>query len=366
MGKRVKGSRNQPKVEFSSILKALVDQENPFPPKYLQHLADLTSEKTEQLTGIWKDIPASRRLSMLEDLEEMQEDDTRLLFSEVATLALQDEEPGARARAISMLWDTGSEELIPVYTRLSLHDPAIEVRAAATWGLGMYIYLGELEELNAELKPIEDHLLAIANGADDTLVRRRAVESLGFSSRDEVPALIEAAYTMEDPDWISSALFAMGRSFDAARYETHVRRMLNHPKFNVQLEAVRASGELVLESTRRSLMDLFEQEVIDPDIRDAAIWALSQIGGEQVEETLEGLLEKAENDDDEEFILNAIDNLSLTEQVNKMDLLDIDLEDEELLGNVVDLEADSSDDDEGEDDEESDDEEDDGEPSSKA
>ena len=91
----------------------------------------------------------------------------------------------------------------------------------------------------------------------------------------------------------------MGRSFDADRYETHVRRMLNHPKFNVQLEAVRASGELVLEFTRRSLMDLFEQEVLDPDIRDAAIWALSQIGGEQVEETLEGLLEKAENDDDE-------------------------------------------------------------------
>ena len=143
--------------------------------------------------------------------------------------------------------------------------------------------------------------------------------------------------------------------------------MLNHPKFNVQLEAVRASGELVLESTRRSLMDLFEQEALDPDIRDAAIWALSQIGGEQVEETLEGLLEKAENDDDEEFILNAIDNLSLTEQVNKMDLLDIDLEDEEMFGNVVDLEADSSDDDEGDDDdEESDDEEDDGESSSKA
>ncbi len=365
MGKRVKGSRSHPKVEFASILKALVDEEHPFPPKYLQHLSDLTTEKAQQLAGIWKDIPASRRLSMLEDLEEMQEDDTRLLFSDVALLALQDEEPSARARAISMLWDTGSEELIPFYTRLSLHDPAVEVRAAATWGLGMYIYLGELEELNAELKPIEDHLIAVANGADDALVRRRAIESLGFSSRDEVPALIEAAYNMDDPDWISSALFAMGRSYDAARYETHVRRMLNHPKFNVQLEAVRACGELTLESSRRSLLDLFEEEALDPDIRDAAIWALSQIGGEQVEETLEDLLEKAENDDDEEFILNALDNLSLTEQVNKMDLMDIDLEDEEMFGNVVDLEADSSDD-EDEDDEESDDEEDDGESSNKA
>ncbi len=363
MGKRVKGSRNHPKVEFSSILNALVDEERPFPPKYLQHLSDLTPEKAEQLAGIWKDIPASRRLSMLEDLEEMQEEDTRLLFNDVALLALQDEEPSARARAISMLWDTGSEGLIPVYTRLSLHDPAVEVRAAATWGLGMYIYLGELEELNAELKPIEDHLIAVANGADDALVRRRAIESLGFSSRDEVPALIEAAYNMDDPDWISSALFAMGRSYDATRYETHVRRMLNHPKFNVQLEAVRACGELTLESSRRSLLDLFEEEALDPDIRDAAIWALSQIGGEQVEETLEDLLEKAENDEDEEFILNALDNLSLTEQVNKMDLMDIDLEDEELFGNVVDLEAESSDD---EDDEESDDEEDDGESSDKA
>ncbi len=351
MGKRVKGSRSHQKVEFSSILNALVDEEHPFPPKYLQHLSDITPEQFTQLRGIWKDIPASRRLSLLEDLEEMQEDDTRLLFSDVALLALQDEEPGARARAISMLWDTGSEELIPVYMRLSLHDPAAEVRAAAAWGLGMYIYLGELEELNAELKPIEDHLIAIASGSDEPLVRRRAIESMGFSSRDEVPALIEAAYNSDDPDWISSALFAMGRSYDAARYENHVKRMINHPKFNVQLEAVRAAGELTLESARRALLDLFEEEALDPDIRDVAIWSLSQIGGEQVEETLEDLLEKAENDEDEEFILNALDNLSLTEQVNKMDLMDIDLEDEDLMDNLVDLD-DDEDEEEDEDDEE--------------
>jgi HEAT repeat protein len=343
MGKRVKGSRRTPKVEFDTILKALLDLENPFPPKYLHHLSDLSPEKSEQLAAIWPEIPVSRRLALLEDLEELQDADTRLWFEWIARLALKDEEPDARARGISMLWEAADEDLIPTYMDLGLHDPSVEVRAAATWGLGYFIYMGELEEMDAELKPIEDHLLAIASGSDEGLVRRRAVESLGFSSRSEVPALIESAFDSDDPDWISSALFAMGRSYDTARYENHVRRMLNHAKYNVQLEAVRAAGELSLDSARRGLFDLLEQEALDPDIRDAAIWSLSQIGGEQVDETLDALLEKAEDDEDEEFILNAIDNLSLTEQVtSQLEMFDFELDNEDELGQVIDLEDESS------------------------
>ncbi len=85
--------------------------------------------------------------------------------------------------------------------------------AAST--LGKFVYLGELEELHPKtLTAVEERLLKLATGKDETLVRRRALESLGFSSRGEVTALIEDACEQKDDDWLATALFAMGRSVD--------------------------------------------------------------------------------------------------------------------------------------------------------
>jgi len=97
-------------------------------------------------------------------------------------------------------------------------------------------------------------------------------------------------------------------------------------------------------------LDMLEDEGVDPDIRAAAIWSLSQIGGEQVRETLEELLDDAVDDDEEyELLQNALDNLELNDEINKqMDLFDIDLADKSHYTGVVDLEQDSLDDDEEE------------------
>jgi hypothetical protein len=59
------------------------------------------------------------------------------------------------------------------------------------------------------------------------------------------------------------------------------------------------------------------------------IWALSQIGGEGVRETLEGLQDKTDDPDVESLIEDALDNLSLTEDASLFELMDVDLEDEE-------------------------------------
>ena len=164
------------------------------------------------------------------------------------------------------------------------------------------------------------------------------------SNRSAFPAtrkcldLIQTAYDTNEADWLASALFAMGRSYDQ-RWEMDVKRMLRHPKANVLLEAVRASGELELESTRRSLLDLLEEEAQDAEIRYAVIWSLSQIGGEEVRETLEGLLDEFEDDEEIEWIENALENLVLTETGQSLNLLDIDLEEEAMLGKVIDLSA---------------------------
>ena len=73
-------------------------------------------------------------------------------------------------------------------------------------------------------------------------MRRRAIESLGFSGRPEVPDLIKTAYKQKDTDWVESALFAMGRSADQV-WQNDIISMFDHAKPSVQSEAIQAAGQ---------------------------------------------------------------------------------------------------------------------------
>jgi len=336
------------------MVAALLDDSVPFPPNYLRRFSDLEGAELDAVSEAWPRVTASRRLALMEDLEELAETDTLMMFDNFARGALTDSEPGVRARAITLLWEAEDPALIDAFLALLQNDPSGDVRGAAASALGKFVYLGELEELPADLLHlIEDRLIAVAGSGDDPLVRRSALESLGFSSREEVPALIISAYDTNDPEWLASALSAMGRSYDQS-YEPLVKRMLHHPKANVQLEAVRAAGELELDSTNPTLLDLLDEEAQDSELRYAVIWSLSQIGGEQVRETLENLLDETEDDEEAEWLENALDNLTLTETGQSMDLLDIDLSDKDMLGKVIDLSQMDEDEDEEDEEEEED------------
>ena len=63
-----------------------------------------------------------------------------------------------------------------------------------------------------------------------------------------------------------------------------------------------------LEKARRALINIIKEPSEDPEIRFAAIWSLSKIGGEGVRETLENLYENAD-EDEEEILEKALDNL---------------------------------------------------------
>jgi hypothetical protein len=158
-------------------------------------------------------------------------------------------------------------------------------------------------------------------------VRRRALESLGFSSRLEVPTLIESAYHREDPEWVASSLFAMGRSADDRWEDEVVSRLLSEDP-RIQLAAVQSAGELGLASARPVLLALLEDEE-DDSISEAAIWSLSQIGGEDARTYIENLLDLAEDDEQTEFLEQALENLAFTEDLERFDLLSFDGEEEE-------------------------------------
>lgn len=311
-------------ITIQQVVNALLDENNLFPPHYLRRFSDLEGPELAEVRRVWPQVTAQRRFLLLGDLEDLAEVDTLVSFDSLAQMALKDEDARVRAVAIRLLWESDDPRIAKELMALLEKDPSPDVRAAAATGLGTFVYQGELEELPADLHHrIEDRLLGVVQGQDEALVRRRALESLGFSGRSEVPGLIRKAYDSGDVDWMVSALFAMGRSADNA-WDADVKRMLRHPKAEVQFEAVRAAGELSIETSRRVLLDLLEEEAQDADIRAAAIWSLSQIGGEQVRETLETLLEETEDEEEAELLENALDNLSFTEDVGLYNMFDMD------------------------------------------
>ncbi|MGE5221358.1 MAG: HEAT repeat domain-containing protein [Omnitrophica WOR_2 bacterium] len=313
-------------IPFQELLDALLDENTPLHPRYLYRLADLSETDLARLEQTWPRVSTWRRRALMEDVEELGESDYLLSFEALARLAVEDPDSKVRMHSVHILWEYEEDDLIDLFLDLLSTDEDPLVRAAAATGLGTYVYLGEIEELDQQdLVNIENSLLRVANSTEAPIVRRRALESLGFSSRPEVPPLIEAAYSSQESDWLVSALFAMGRSADD-RWRPAVMDMVDHPNSTVRAESVRAAGELEIAEAGPLLLDMLEDE--DEDVRSAAIWSLSQLGGEGVRDALEILQEESEDDEEIDYIESALDNLSFTEEMQLYSL--IDLPDDEI------------------------------------
>jgi HEAT repeat protein len=312
-------------VPFLTVVDALLDENKPFPARYLHLFSYLEPVELNELNKAWPQISPPRKHTLLEDLEDLAKADTLTSFDDLARSLLDDADPQVRLRAIRLLWECEDTKLVPVYLDMMDNDDDVEVQAAVANILGQFMYLSELDKIPAELHhTIENQLLAATTSTKETLVRRRALESLGYSSREEVAPLIEAAYHAKNPDWKVSALLAMGRSCDD-RWRKQVLSQLRSPSEELHSEAIHAAGELELESARSVLLDLLDDEE-DPEVRPELIWALSRIGGEGVRLKLEKLLEIEEDDMEADFIEEALDALSFTEELGGFSLFDVDPE----------------------------------------
>lgn len=326
-------------IPFTKLIDALLDENIPFHPRYLNRLSDLNPEDAALLCEAWPKVSLRRRKALLEDLEEIHLADDLLCFEEVGRIAFKDMNPDVRVRAIRILREYEMVDLLPAFQAMAERDPDTDVRAEAAAALGMYIYMGEVEDISpAKLKRVEECLLSLLSNQEPVLVQRRALESMGFSSRNEVPGLIEKAYTSEDMDWVISSLYAMGRSANSHWYPK-VLKMLTHPHPGVRAEAAGAAGELEIKASRPALVDLLDDA--DFDVRMAAIWSLSQVGGKGVRKALERSLETTEDDEEADQIEKALDNLDFTEEMQDLAILDIS---EDGDGTSEDDYADSDDD----------------------
>ena len=308
---------------IQNLINALMDLDHQFPSRLLYQFSDLSSSEQKTLASCWSNVPLKRRQAFLQDLVSLAENDPVLMYEEVARIALDDEDSDVCISAIDLLFGSEDRHLIPVYLGLLADQTRSEaVRAAVANALGPYVYLGEIEKIKPEiLHEIEDTLLHTYYEDKSDLVKRRALEALGYSSREEVPALLRTAAAMRDDLWLESAMFAMGRSTDE-QWEGSVLENLEHENLAVRIQAVHAAGELALKKARRNLLRAIDM-VDDDDLRHEIIWALAQIGGEGVERKFDALLASAEDDEEAAFLEEAMEMLNFTEGSDDMELLSV-------------------------------------------
>lgn len=325
-------------ISIHDLIKALMDTEHPFPTKWLYHFSDLEPKDQRVLEAAWMSIPLRRRQTLLQDLVSFAEQDPVLMYEKVARVALEDSDPEVQCLAVDLLFEAEDKKLIPVFLKI-LRDPERDesVRAAVANALGPFVCLGEYGKLHPTvLKEIEDSLLDAFQNEKSNLIRRRALESLGYSSREEVPQLLRKAAVIDDEQWLESALFAMGRLADEEWADT-VLDNLDHENIAVRIQAVHAAGELMLKNARSYLLRSFE-EISDETLFQETVWALAKIGGEGVERKLNALLESSQDEDEAAFLEDALELLNFTEGESPMGLFSVNEDMGDLLSDDFDTE----------------------------
>jgi HEAT repeat protein len=331
MDDRIESIESPAEIPFQQLVEALLNAEQPFKARYLYRLSDLEQAELDLLAQAWPQVPEWRRQALLEDIQALGERDTLLSYEALALFALLDRNPKVRLPALLVLHEYENPRLIEIFIDLLLKDEDVSVRAAAAAALSRFVYLGELDELPERLfSRVEESLLAVhALEEEEELVRRMALEAIGYSSREDVDTLIEAAYASEERAWIISAMVAMGRSANE-RWAGQILESLGSRYPALRAEAARAAGEVELREALPQLVEMLD----DPDdsVVLAAIWALSQLGGTGIRKRLERMYRLAEDEETADFIEMALDNLAFNEGADAFELLDLpddDLDDDE-------------------------------------
>jgi len=317
-------------TEFERLLEQLTDVAMPDPSAtQICLLSGLPRGDVERVREVWEQIPLKRRRKVVRRMAELAEENIELNFDSIFRACLDDPDGEVRVVGVGGLWECESVDLVPPFVRLLEHDESPLVRAAAAEGLGRFLLLSELGEINAAVGMMAEQALlsAVHTPTEDREVRRRAIESLAYSSETGVEDIIEDAYHHADRKMRVSAIFAMGRSADI-RWRGIVGREVLSPDPEIRFEAVQACGELEHVGALPRLFELVDDD--DVEVRQAAIWAIGRIGGHEARRVLTRLLEHP----DEATSQVALEALELLQFQMEVDVPLFD-SDDELAGDFL-------------------------------
>ncbi len=276
-------------ANFSEKLQSLKQGKAPTAAT-LTFLSDLSSEDRATFREMWPGFDVQTRRRIVGLLTTLGEDNIELYFRPVFLVLLGDSDAAVRVSAIGGLVEDESKLLMGKLMDLLHADPEDAVREAAAIALGRFAYRAQCAKLGDDAPRLREALLRSAR-TEETDVRRRAIESLGYLNGDDtVQDLIMAAYKRGGRD-AESAVFAMGRNIDA-RWQQTIMDELESDIPAMRYEAARAAGEMTLEDALPMLVRMIDDD--DSEVRLASIWALGQIGGKPAAEVLTQILRSSE------------------------------------------------------------------------
>jgi len=299
-------------------------EESPFPSTLYYGLSGLTPAELNQLRSVWETVDPYKRHVLLAELVEASELNFELDYRELGYFALDDADSSIRESAVELLWEDESLELMRRLTEIAQWDEAAVVRAAATSALGRFVLLGEFSEIpSVEAERVQDMVVNILTNENEEIdVRRRALEAISNSGHEIVESAIEEAYNGSEHKMRASAIYAMGRNYDPAKWGDIVLREMGSDEPEMRYEAARSAGELELKEAVPGLGRIAAED--ERENKEVAIWSLGEIGGREAIRILSALIEDAQEDGDDilvESIEDAIGNASLVgDELNFDDL----------------------------------------------
>jgi HEAT repeat protein len=263
----------------------ICDESAPLSATRLYLLSHLSEDGLTLLAQSWSAIDAARRRRILTALIEIAEANVTVDFGGIFRLGLSDEDAEVRALAVDGLWEDRSPALADTLLELLSSDPSILVRSAAATGLGRFVLLAELEEVEERLgtRIVEALWKVIQDPSEALEPRRRATEAISYSGREGVHELIDQAHRHASEKMRISAVFSMGRSADPVWGPTVIGE-LGSSSPEMRFEAVRACGELELRESVTNVIRLIADS--DREVQQAAISALGKIGGQEARRAL--------------------------------------------------------------------------------
>ena len=255
----------------------------------LTQMSDLSRSEVGQFCAAWDALLPERRLDLVAAMVEQAEANIHLNFHAILRSCLADEDARVRKMAVEGLWEDERVSLVQPLIALLANDTAFEVRVAAATSLGRFVLLGVLGEIGQGPADSAEEALRAAwyRPGEPIEVRRRALESLAYTSMAGLHDLIGSAYYHEDELMRQSAVFAMGRSADP-RWSRVVLAELGSPEPPMRFEAAVAAGEMALRSAVPALIRRLDD--VDGNVREAAALALGKIGGPAARRALQGLV----------------------------------------------------------------------------
>ena len=308
------------KNDLTKLLQRVATGAKTFSDTELKLFSDLETKEIREILPLWNEIPLNRQENFLQELYDFYAKDSLVVYENLGLVMMEDKSPSIRAKGLALLGENDNARFGTKVAAIAANDPDETVRVEALTQLGRYVLLDQLESLSGSWDLAKaEAILRAATHDPNGQIARVGLENYAYFENPEVSNLIEKAFDNPEAAWQESAIIAAGRSEDM-QWMGNIIAGLSHPNSNVRRSAATALGENGVHASRVQLLEALEEED-DPDVFNSIFWALSMIGGEDVRTTLEAAMADCEDDDQLEFMENAMENLSMIEELGHFDML---------------------------------------------